>query len=346
MRVDLHVHTRESSSVPEHWLGELLGMQECYTQPEMALAEGLRKGLDAVAVTNHDAAGDALRMARAHPGRVIPGCEYQVYAGGDRYVHVVVLGIDEGIHERLLRERSRGLGRFTGLCRREGLAFFLAHPAWEVGRRKRGMDPAALCEWLGHFDVIETLNSNSPAENGIASGLARYFRKARVGGSDAHDAEPLGTAWTEAEAGSVDEFLERVKAGEARPGGHPRTRTEFAATTREVLGAFYRREFLKTVRAGTFSAYVARATLEELVRTAGEILIIPAYFISPRAGTEAYFDRLEASAERLRVRLKDFLELELVREIAAEDLANRERERRFVAGVRELDAAFGGAQQR
>jgi len=117
MRIDLHVHTRESSAAPEYWLGELIGIHECYTPAESALAEALRKGLDGVAITNHDSADDALRLARARPARVIPGCEYTVYAGRDRYVHVVALGIDRARHERLMQERSRGVARFTGFCR-------------------------------------------------------------------------------------------------------------------------------------------------------------------------------------------------------------------------------------
>jgi len=343
MRVDLHVHTRESSSAPEHWFGELIGAQECYTQAESALAEATRKGLDAVVIANHDSADDALRLARAHPARVIPGCEYTVYAGRGRYAHVVALGIDSGFHARLMRERSRGLARFAGLCRGEGLAHFLAHPAWEVGREKRGLEPTDLREWLRHFDVIESLNGNCHVENEIASGLARYLRKGRVGGSDAHDLDQIGTVWTEADAGTAEEFLERVRAGETAPCGRPATHGEFASAVRAITGAFYRREFLRMMRAGSLGGYIARARIDELLKTAGEFAVLPAYLLAPQAASAAYLQKLRAGAERLRGRLVDALELDLAKSIAAEDLGAEERSRRLVAGLRELEAAFGGA---
>lgn len=343
MRVDLHVHTRESSVTPEHWLGELLGIQECYTQAESALAEALRKGLDAVAITNHDSADDALRMARAHPDRVIPGCEYRVYASRGRYVHVVALGIDAEKHARLIHERRRGVARFARLCRREGVAHFLAHPAWEVGRVKPGIEPEHLCGWLEHFEVVETLNGNCHVENEIAAGLARHFGKSRVGGSDAHDLDQIGSVWTEADAGSASGFLERVRAGGTCPAGRPTTQGELAAAARAVLGAFYRREFLKTVRAGSFARYVARSRIDEIIRAAGEIAILPAYFWAPEAGSSAYLETLRRKAELLRARLADGLELELARSLAEEDIGGEERTRRLVAGIRELGECFGRA---
>ncbi|MHC4251854.1 MAG: PHP domain-containing protein [Planctomycetota bacterium] len=343
MRVDLHIHTRESSSAPEHWFGELIGAQECYTQAESALAEALRKGFDAVAIANHNSADDALRLARARPARVIPACEYTVYAGRGRYAHVVTLGIDSGSHARLMRERSRGLARFAGLCRGEGLAHFLAHPAWEVGREKRGLEPADLREWLRHFDVIESLNGNCHLENEIASGLARCLRKGRVGGSDAHDLDQIGTVWTEAEAGTTEEFLERVRAGETAPCGRPATHGEFASAVRAITGTFYRRELLRTMRAGSLGGYIARARIDELLKTAGEFAVLPAYLLAPQAASAAYLQNLRARAERLRGRLVDALELDLAKSIASEDLGAEERSRRLVAGLRELEAAFGGA---
>ncbi len=343
MRVDLHVHTRESSSPPEHWFGELIGAQECYTQAESALAEALRKGLDAVAITNHDSADDALRLARAHPSRVIPGCEYKVYAGHGRYTHVVALGIDSDSHARLMHERSRGLARFAGFCRGKGLAHFLAHPAWEVGGEKRGIDPADLLEWIGHFDVIETLNGNCHVENEIASGLARYFRKGRVGGSDAHDLDQIGAVWTEAEAATIPEFLDRVRAGETTSRGRPITHGEFAAAIRAIASAFYRREFLKTMSAGSIGGYIARARLDEVLRTAGEFATLPALLVAPQAASTAYLGKLRVAAEHLRGRLADALELDLANSIASAELAAEARSRGLVAGLRDLDSAFGEA---
>lgn len=341
MRVDLHVHTRESHSAPEHWLAELLGVQQSYSQPEAVLSEALRKGLDAVAITNHDSAEDALRMAREHPDGVIPGCEYTVYGGHGRYAHVVVLGIDEKGHEGLLREKHRGIARFTDLARRGGYAYFLAHPAWEVGPEKGRIDPNALCGWLEHFDVIETSNSQSAAENEIARSLAKYFRKAGVGGSDSHDVPSIGTTWTESPAGAIEGFMDDVRDGNVRAGGTPASYRGFAATVREVLAAFYRREFLKASRRNTGGGREARPGLGGLIRTALEVLMLPGFLWAPQLGSRDYFRRLGRRAEGLRRRLIGHLELDLARSVARGSYDNEERSRRWIAGMREIRSAFG-----
>ena len=342
MRVDLHVHTRESSSPPEHWFGRLFGMQECYLQPEEVPLEAARKGLDAVAITNHDSANDALSLAHSHPGMVIPGCEYTVYAGRGRYVHVVVLGLDERIHARLLHERPRGVKRFAGLARRVGLPFFLAHPAWEVGGTKTGLRADLLCEWVKYFDLVEVLNGTCHVENEVAQGLARYFRKARVGGSDAHDVTAIGTAWTEGEASTLEEFMECLREGEVRPGGRAVSSGKLTTTAREVAGAFYRRELLKAVGAGSVGGYLSKSSLVELLRVAAEALILPGLLWAAQAQSGTYLQNLEEKAKRLRRELVDFLLLDLAGKLSKQELGEKERRRTLVAGIREVYSAFGG----
>ncbi|MHC4506179.1 MAG: PHP-associated domain-containing protein [Planctomycetota bacterium] len=344
MRVDLHVHTGESEGPPDHWLGRLLGVHESYTQPEEAVGEALRKGLDAVAISNHDTAGDSLRLARARPESVIAACEYRVYGGRGYHAHVVVLGITERHHERLLLERHRGIGRFTGLVRSEGLVCFLAHPAWVVpsaGPGGQALRPPIVCEWLEHFDLVETLNGHSPAENEVASGLARYFGKARVGGSDAHEVSSVGMCWTEADADSVESFLERLRAGECRSGGEAADTAHFASAARSLLGTFYRRELMKAVGAGSFEKYVAGADAAGFLKAVGETVILPGLFWGPTVGSDAYLKMLRGRADDFRRRLVDHLALRLSRSMAIEDLTREERERRWTSGMREIYAAFG-----
>lgn len=337
------MHTRESEGPPEHWLGKLLGVHESYTQPEEAVGEALRKGLDAVAISNHDAAGDSLRLASARPESVIAACEYRVYGGRGHHAHVVVLGITERHHQRLLLERHRGIGRFTGLARSEGLVCFLAHPAWVVpsgGAGKETLRPPIVCEWLEHFDLVETLNGHSPAENEVASGLARYFDKARVGGSDAHEVSSVGMCWTEADADSVESFLERLRAGECRPGGEVADTAHFASAARSLLGTFYRRELMKAVGAGSFEKYIARSSPAGFLKAVGETMILPGLFWGSTVGSDAYLRELRGRADDFRRRLVDHLALRLSRSIAVEDLGREERERRWTSEMREIYAAF------
>jgi predicted metal-dependent phosphoesterase TrpH len=346
MRVDLHLHTRESSGPPQYWLAGLLGVHECYSSPEDVLAEAMRKGLDAIAITNHDVVEHSLSMAREHPERVIPGCEYKVYGGVGRYADVIVLGVDEKAHGELLRERHRGVERFAHTVRELGLIAILAHPAWEVSAVKRGIEPKILCQWYECFDLIEGRNSNCPAESKVASAAARYFRKACTGGSDAHDVPSVGMAWTEAEAKTIPEFLECLRAGDVRPGGGSTDPSKFAATSREVLGAFYRRELLKIARGGSLRAVMSVSSLMEMLRMVAQALILPGLLWIPQVKTKAYLAMLERRAGVLRSRLVDHLSVDLARDLAIEDIPTDERRRRFVERTRDLLSAFaldGGA---
>ena len=96
------------------------------------------------------------------------------------------------------------------------------------------------------------------------------------------------------------------------------------------------------MRAGSLGGYIARARIDELLKTAGEFAVLPAYFLAPQAASAAYLEKLRARAERLRGGLVDALELDLAKSLASEDLGAEERSRRLVAGLRELEAAFGG----
>jgi len=340
MRIDLHVHTRESSGPPDYWLARVLGVRECYSQPEDVVAEALRKGLDGVAITNHDRAQDSLRLAAARPDVVIPGCEYKVYGGRGRYADVLVLGIDGAKHERLLRERHRGLDRFARVAREEGLPAILAHPAWEVSEEKRGIDPEILCEWLEAFDLVETLNGNCPAESIVAKGLARYFGKPATGGSDAHDVPTVGTVWTEADAADIPAFLAALRAGRARPGGTPTDAAKFASTAREVLGAFYRRELLRAASKGSLRNFLLSSNVHDILRALGQVLVLPGLLWAPQAESRSYLAGLRAHAGRLRCRLVEYLSLDLARELAVEDLAPEERRRRWVARTKAMAESF------
>jgi predicted metal-dependent phosphoesterase TrpH len=340
MKVDLHVHTRESAGAPEHWLAGVLGVHECYSQPEEVVAEGQRKGLDAIAITNHDVAAHSLRMAAQRPKVVIPGCEYKVYGGSGRFADVVVLGLNEKKHARLLRERCRGVERFTRAAREEDLVSILAHPAWEVSEDKRGIDPKILCTWLECFDLVEGLNANCPTESEIARGLARYFGKACVGGSDAHDVSMVGMAWTEADAKDIPEFMECLRSGDVRPGGDVTTPAKFAATSREVLSAFYRRELMKLVRKGSVKSFFARSSLVDVLRTTVQVAILPGLLWVPQIKTRHYMAGLRAKAIVLRTKLIDYLSLELAQELIVEDIPDEERRSRWISRTQELMSSF------
>ena len=69
MRMDLHLHTR--------------GSWDCLSDPETVLARARMRGIDRIAITDHNSLTVALEMARRHPDEVIPGEEVKTAEGVD-----------------------------------------------------------------------------------------------------------------------------------------------------------------------------------------------------------------------------------------------------------------------
>jgi len=191
LRIDLHVHTVFSDGS-----GTV----------EKILETARRKGIDGLAITDHDTLEGYYRAKACDSGLlVLPGFEVDTDAG-----HMLVLGSEqlppcclsyEGLVEWA---RSRG-----------GLSI-LAHPA--AGRTR--LDRWTSCR----PDAVEVLNASYPAsfyflKKGLS--VAERLSLPGVGGSDAHGARAVGDAYTTVELADPDtgEVLAALKAGRVGYGG-------------------------------------------------------------------------------------------------------------------------------
>lgn len=195
--IDLHVHTRISP--------------DGLARPERAVAAARARGLDGIAITDHDRRGGYDRLVKlglADPsGRavdgflVIPGVEVSCLEG-----HVLVLGAtfnaEPGCTAEEVVRRARQLG---------GIAV-AAHP---LERTRSGVGRRVL-ESVA-FDAIEAFNSKTLERkaNQGAEDWARERGVPMVAGSDAHFARTIGRAHTvvECQELSVAGVLEGVLAG-------------------------------------------------------------------------------------------------------------------------------------
>lgn len=179
----------------------------------MAPGELLRiaqaRGLDCIAVTDHNTVQGALRaleLAEADPSlpRVIPGIELGTEAG-----EVIGLYVTEDIPKGLT------LGQAVERIRDLGGLVYLPHP-FDVFRRgaisRRERERAARLS-----DLIEAMNGRAlgPRAGANSTRLAARHGKPRGAGSDAHHKAEVGRAWV-----VVDELPTRetlvgvVSAGE------------------------------------------------------------------------------------------------------------------------------------
>lgn len=193
LRVDMHLHTHAS------W--------DCLSDPEKVLEKALARGLDRIAITDHDRIWAALEMAGRYPDRVIPGEEVKTAEGID------VIGL-------YLKEEIPGGTPAREVCariREQGGLVYLPHP---YARGKGGSGRYAE-ELADHADIIEVFNArlHDPALNQAAADLAHRRRLPGGAGSDAHTLWEVGRARVElpAHPNRPDAFLEAL--GSARVSG-------------------------------------------------------------------------------------------------------------------------------
>jgi len=220
LRADLHVHTCHSKVC-----GTLtfLKSRDCYSAPEDVYRVARARGMDLVAITDHDSIDGAVELLSARPERddVIVGEEVSCrLPDGDVEVHFGVYGMTEALHRSI--QPLRGNAFEVAAALREADVFFalnhllhfyrgqiafgdylkLLHEVPALEARNGTMVPS-------HNQLVEWLSEQSPAGR----------RLGMTAGSDAHTLRRIGRTWTEAPGRSRDEFMASLRQGLGRPGG-------------------------------------------------------------------------------------------------------------------------------
>lgn len=165
IKADLHVHTDASPD----------GRDDI----EKLTAAAKKKGIDAIAVTNHNL---FCRYPESMNGvLIIPGCEFSTKHG-----HITGLFLDSA--PEIKKEIPSGEEAVAEIHKRGGIAV-LAHP-FQNGKKE-----------FPNVDAVETANARAALKikeaNKFAADYAKANGLAEIGGSDAHSAGEVGTAYTE-----------------------------------------------------------------------------------------------------------------------------------------------------
>jgi len=223
LRADLHVHTCYSR-VNDHLA--FLGARDCYSRPEAVYAVAKARGMDLVAITDHDTIDGALALVERMPDArdIIVGEEVSCWLPGrEVQVHLGVYGMTESLHHELQPLRRNVFDLVARL--REASVFFALNHLLHFYEPRVSFDA-----YLRLLDVVPALEVRNgtmvPAHNRLSERIAAAWtpvhggpRLAAVAGSDAHTLRRVGTTWTEAPGRDRDEFLSSVRAGLGRPGG-------------------------------------------------------------------------------------------------------------------------------
>jgi hypothetical protein len=193
VKADLHVHTIYSP--------------DSLITPEELVFYAKKRGLTAVAVTDHDRVDGALRIARETDLLIIPGIEVSSRNG-----HIVCLNVQEPIPKGLSSdetvEKIHAAGGVAVAC----------HP-FALFKGSLGKHANA------KFDAVETINASAfPFNHCVrkAQEIAERFRIPRVAGTDAHYGPEVGYAYTVIDAEpQVDAIIKAIAKGHCQPFGKP-----------------------------------------------------------------------------------------------------------------------------
>jgi predicted metal-dependent phosphoesterase TrpH len=243
LRADLHVHTWHSGY--NHDL-PFLKSRDCYADPLAVYQAAKRRGMDLVAITDHDSIDGGLELlSRLPDGRdVILGEEVSCWlpvpgASGKNArveVHFGTWGMTETAHREIQPLRGNAVD-VAGYLRDTGIFFAFNHPFHFY----RGQLPlATYLELVDLAPAIETRNGAMlPAHNQLAVALASSRGRVVVGGSDAHTLRRVGTTWTAAPGATREEFLANVAAGRGRVGGVHGSTLQLAGDIYGVIAQYW-----------------------------------------------------------------------------------------------------------
>jgi predicted metal-dependent phosphoesterase TrpH len=194
IKADLHVHTTYS--------------KDSLITPKDLIYYAKKRGLNAVAVTDHNELEGAYKIAQETDFLVIPGMEVSSSDG-----HIVALNVKE------LIPRGFSAAETVARIHKAGGIAIACHPYASF----KGSLKENICET---FDAIEIINARAiPFKKSIkkATQTAERFGLSRVAGTDAHYGPQIGYGYTAIEVTepNVEAVAKAILEGHCQPFGQP-----------------------------------------------------------------------------------------------------------------------------
>ncbi len=196
LKIELHCHTYASG--------------DSLVRPRDLLDEARRKGVDRLAITDHNEIWAALEAQQMDPERVIVGEEI-LTTNGELLAFFVKEKVPRGLKPEAAIERLREQGAYISV----------SHP---FDRQRHGWALADLEAIAPLVDAVEVFNARCvlPQINRSAQEFAQTRELAGTVGSDAHLLWEVGRATLRVQPFTTrDEFAEAVRKGQMEGGTSP-----------------------------------------------------------------------------------------------------------------------------
>jgi predicted metal-dependent phosphoesterase TrpH len=191
LKIDLHVHTIYSA--------------DSLIAPEEVAYYAKKRGLDGVAVTDHDRLDGSLRMSKEKDFLILPGMEITSSDG-----HILALNIQDPVTKGLSAEET------VDRIHKAGGIAIACHPG-AMFKGSLGDHTTSM------FDAVEVVNSSAiPFRYSAkrAEQIASRLKIARVAGSDAHYGPEIGCAYTLVNAEpDADDVVNAIRSNQCQPFG-------------------------------------------------------------------------------------------------------------------------------
>lgn len=263
IRADLHCHSCASNEASEAVLNAI-DCPECYSTPDEVYEQATRRGMDFVALTDHDSLDGVLTLADRD--NVIVGEELSCWFPEDGCkMHVLVWGITPPQHEDL-QAMAQDIYKVAAYIEENHIAHSVAHPLYRQNDKLERWHVERLVLLFKGFEVLNGAHSAlhriafEPVLNKltrdeiqrlsnkhmIAPRWPEPWFKARTGGSDDHGLLNIGRTWTEFPAGTrtVSQILQCLREGTCRPGGEAGTSIKLAHNFFGVAVRYYGRKLV------------------------------------------------------------------------------------------------------
>jgi hypothetical protein len=199
------------------------------TTPKELVFYAKKRGLNAVAVTDHNQIEGSLKIAKETDFLVIPGMEVTSEDG-----HIVALNLQELIPRGLSAQETVDKIHEAG-----GIAIAVHPYAWFKGSLGNHVQEAK-------FDAVETINASAFPFGRCkreAGKMAQMLNLPCVGGTDSHYGPTIGYGYTIIDCEpNVDAIAKAIVAGKCQPFGQPVSITlilerQFSLIKRRIFGS-------------------------------------------------------------------------------------------------------------